>query len=114
MEINKNMSLNLSTLEKTIATDLKAGVSWFEEETLEAGLALWNIFKAVFVALEPAEGQILIDVLSGAVAELGSGASIEDVETHALNTAKTEQTSVLVKAGSGIIQTVIAGIKASE
>ena len=47
------------------------------------------------------------------VAGAAGGQSIEQIETAALNTAKTDQLAVLAKAGSGVVQTVIAGIKAS-
>lgn len=103
-----------STLEATIKADLTAGVSWFESEAADAGLSLWNILKAAFIALEPAEADVLVSVANAAVTAAGSGASIETIETAALNTAKTEELAVLAKAGSGVIQTVIAGIKASK
>jgi hypothetical protein len=97
----------------TIQTDLAAGVSYLEAEAEGAGLALWNIFKGAFIALEPAEAAILTTVLGDAVAAAGTGASIEQIETQALNTTKTDEQAVLAKAGSGIIQTVIAGIRAN-
>lgn len=107
------MANTFASLEQTIITDLKAGVSWLETEVVDSGLALWNILKAAFIALEPLEANILVDVLSAATLAAGTGASIEQVESTALNTAKNEQAAVLVKAGSGIIQTIIAGIRAS-
>ncbi len=102
-----------STLLSTIESDLSAGVSYLETEAEEAGLALWNIFKGAFIALEPAEAAILTTVLGNAVTAAGSGQSIEQIETAALNTTVTSEQAVLAKAGSGIIQTVIAGIKAN-
>jgi len=101
------------TLLQTIETDLKAGVSFLEEEALEAGLGIWNILKGAFIALEPAEAQILTTVLGQAIADAGAGKSIEQIESRALNTAKGDEAAVLTKAGSGVIQTVIAGIRAN-
>lgn len=106
-------STNFASLEATVKADLSAGVSWLESEAASAGLALWNILKGAFIALEPAEAQVLIDVLTAAVGAAGAGVPIEAVETAALNTAKGAEAAVLTKAGSGVIQTVIAGIKAS-
>lgn len=108
------MTTSFATLEATIKADLTAGASWFDTEAADAGLALWNILKGVFVALEPAEAGVLVDVLNAAVTSAGTGASIETVETTALNTAKGDEAAVLAKAGSSIIQTVIAGIKANS
>lgn len=102
-----------ATLEATIKADLTAGVSWFEDEAASAGLALWNILKGAFIALEPATAQVLVDTLTAAVTAAGTGASIENVETAALNTASTEAQAALAKAGSGVVQTIIAGIKAN-
>lgn len=101
-----------ATLEATIKADLTSGISWFENEAAAVGLGLWNILKNVFIALEPAEAQVLVDTLTAAVTAAGTGASIENIQTAALNTAKTEEMAVLAKAGSGVVQTVIAGIKA--
>lgn len=103
-----------STLLQTIRTDLAAGMSYLEKEAESAGLFLWNTLKGAFVALEPAEAAILTDVLGTAVGAAAGGKTIEQIETDALNTATVEQKAVLVKAGSGIVQTVIAGIKASQ
>src|ERR1700744_5791870 len=103
-----------SDLEATIKADLSAGVSWFETEAASAGLGLWNILKAAFIALEPAEASVLVSALTAAVTTAGTGASIESIETAALNTAKDAEAAVLTKAGSGVIQTVIAGIKANS
>lgn len=102
-----------NTLLQTIETDLSAGASYLETEAENIGLGLWNIFKGVFIALEPAEAAILTDVLGGAVAAASAGHSIEQIETSALNTAKDEEKVVLMKAGSGIVQTVIAAIRAN-
>lgn len=101
-----------ATLEATIKADLTAGVSWFETENGDAGLALWNILKGAFVALEPSVAAVLVDTLTTAVTTAGTGASIETVETAALNTASVEGQAALAKAGSGVVQTIIAGIKA--
>lgn len=103
-----------SVLLHTIKHDLNAGVSWFEHEAEDVGLFLWNTLKSAFIALEPLEGQILMDILSAAVLDAAGGKSIEEIESHALNLATDEQKSVLLKAGSGIVQTVIAGIKAGS
>lgn len=101
------------SLLQTIETDLKAGVSYLETEAESAGLALWNIVKGAFIALEPAESQILTTVLGNAVTAAAAGHSIEQIESNALNTASADEKAVLLKAGSGIVQTVIAGIKAN-
>lgn len=103
----------MSLLLQTIEADLKAGVSFLETEAESAGLSLWNTLKGVFIALEPMEAQILADILGAAVASAGAGKSIEEIETAALNTAKDEEKAVLIKAGSGITQTVIAGLRAN-
>lgn len=103
-----------STLLQTIETDLAAGVSYLEKEVEGIGMQLWNGFKQIFIALEPAETQVLIDTLTGAMASAGTGASIEQVETAALNTAKTEEQAVLTKAGSAVVQTVIASLRAAQ
>lgn len=102
-----------NSLLKTIESDLSAGESWLEHEALDAGLFLWNTLKAAFIALGPVEGQILSSVLSGAVANAAAGQSIEQIETSALNSAVGQEQQVLLKAGSGVVQTVIAGIKAN-
>lgn len=101
-----------NTLLQTIETDLAAGVSYLEQDAEEAGLVLWNTLKAAFIALEPAEAAILNTVLSNAVTAAAGGKSIEEIETAALNTAKDDEKAVLAKAGSGIVQTIIAGLKA--
>lgn len=106
------MTNTFATLEATIKADLSAGISWFEDEAAGAGLALWNILKGAFVALEPAAADILVNTLQAAVISAGTGASIENVETTVLNTASTEAQAALAKAGSGVVQTIIAGIKA--
>ena len=103
-----------STLLQTIETDLAAGESFLVQEAEGAGLWLWNVLKAAFIALGPAEVTILQDVLTKAVTAAGTGSSIEQVETAALNTASTDEQAVLLKAGSGVVQTVIAGLKASN
>lgn len=108
------MTNSFATLEATIKADLTAGVSWFETEAADAGLALWNILKGAFVALEPAAADVLVNTLQAAVASAGTGASIEQVETAALNTASADAQAALAKAGSGIVQTIIAGIKANS
>lgn len=102
------------SLLQTIETDLAAGASFLEQEALGAGLFLWNALKGAFIALEPAEAAILENVLTGALTQAGTGASIEQVETTALNTASTQEQAVLTKAGSGVIQTVIAGLRAGQ
>lgn len=107
------MTSPFSTLEHTIKADLQAGVSWLEHEAAEVGLGLWNILKGVFIALEHAEAAILVDVLTVAVQSAQSGHTIEEIHTAALNTAKREQQDILLKAGTGVVQTIIAGIKAS-
>lgn len=101
----------MNTLLQTIESDLSAGESWFEDNALSVGLFLWNTLKSAFVALGPEEGQILVDALTAAVSGATAGHSIEQIETDALNQATVEQKAVLVKAGSGVVQTVIAGIK---
>lgn len=108
------MTNPFATLEATIKADLTAGASWFETEAAGAGLALWNILKSAFIALEPAAANVLVDTLTAAVKSAGTGASIETVETAALNTASAEAKQVLINAGSGVVQTVIAGIKANS
>lgn len=102
-----------NTLLQTIETDLAAGVSYLETEAEDAGLGLWNILKGVFIALEPAEASVLTAILTTAVTAAGSGQSIEQIETSALNTAKTDEQAVLAKAGSGVIQTIIAALRAT-
>lgn len=102
-----------NTLLQTIETDLNAGVSYLEAEAEDAGLGLWNILKGVFIALEPTEASILTTVLTGAVTAAEGGSSIEQIETSALNTATADEKAVLLKTGSGIVQTVIAAIKAT-
>lgn len=102
-----------NVLLQTIEADLSAGVSYLETEAESTGLFLWNTLKGAFVALEPAEAAILTSVLGTAVASADAGQSIEQIETSALNTAKADEQAVLLKAGSGIVQTVIAGLKAS-
>lgn len=109
------MSTNpFATLEATIVSDLKAGISWLEDEVATVGLAVWNVLKGAFIALEPAEANVLITVLTSAVAQAAAGHTIEEIETAALNLAKAEEQAVLLKAGSGIVQTLIAGIKANQ
>lgn len=98
---------------QTIETDLAAGVSYLEHEAEDIGLQLWNSVKAVFIALEPAEAQVLATVLQAAVTAAQGGKSIEEIETSALNTATQAEKAVLLKAGSGISQTLIAALKAS-
>lgn len=102
-----------NTLLQTIETDLQAGASYLEQEAEDAGLGLWNILKGAFIALEPAEAQVLTSILQGAVTAAGAGQSIEQIETAALNTAKTDEQAVLTKAGSGIVQTIIAALRAN-
>lgn len=102
-----------STLLQTIEADLSAGASYLEAEAAGAGLFLWNTLKGAFIALEPAEAAILTTVLGNAVVQAGAGQSIEQIETAALNTTKSEEQAVLLKAGSGVVQTVIAGIRAN-
>jgi hypothetical protein len=102
-----------NALLQTIETDLKAGVSYLESEAETVGLYLWNVLKTTFIALEPAEAQILTDVVQSAVTAASGGDSIEQIETAALNTATAEQKAVLAKAGSGVVQTVIAAVKAN-
>lgn len=103
----------MSALLQTIETDLKAGVSYLEQEAESVGLFLWNTLKAAFIALEPAEAQILTTVLGNAVTDAAGGKSIEQIESDALNTATEAEKAVLAKAGSGVVQTIIAGIKAN-
>lgn len=107
------MTFSLSNLEQTVKADLSAGVSYLEQEALGTALSLWNILKGAFIALEPAAAQLLMDTLAAAVSAAGAGASIEAIETAALNTAIGDAKAILEKAGSGIIQVIIAGIKAS-
>jgi hypothetical protein len=102
------------TLLQTIEADLKAGISWFENEAENIGLFMWNTLKAVFNALEPAEAQILSDVLTGAVANANAGHTIEQIESAALNTATDEQKAVLAKAGSNVAQTFIAALRVNN
>lgn len=103
----------MSSLLQTIVTDLSAGESWLAQEAQDAGLFLWNTLKSAFIALGPVEGQILSSVLTNAVIQAGSGASIEQIYTSALNTTVQQEQAVLIKAGTGVAQTVIAGIKAN-
>ncbi len=107
------MSFNLSTLEQTIKADLQAGVSYLEHEALDIGLTLWNILKGAFIALEPAAAQILMDTLHAAVQAAEAGHTIEQIETAALNTAVGEAKDILAKAGSALVQTLIAAIRGS-
>lgn len=100
-----------STLLQTIVTDLHAGESWFVGEAESAGLFLWNTLKAAFIALAPAETAILTNLLSGAVVAAAGGKSIEDIETAALSSASAQEQALMVKAGSGVVQTLIAGLK---
>lgn len=102
-----------SLLLQTIETDLAAGESWLETEVETVGLNLWNILKGAFVALGPSVGQLVIDTLSAATTAANAGMTIEQVETSALNTAAGEAKAALVTAGSGVVQTIIAGIRAT-
>ncbi len=103
----------MSSLLQTIVTDLSAGESWLAQEATDAGLFMWNTLKSAFIALGPAEGQLLATVLTNAVAQAGSGATIEQIQTSALNTTVQAEQALLLKAGTGVVQTVIAGIKAN-
>lgn len=100
-----------SDLLATIEADLSAGVSYLENEVENVGLWLWNTVKAAFIALEPAEAAVLKAVLQAGVAAAGAGQSIEQIETAVLNTAKGAEADVLAKAGSGVVQTIIAALK---
>lgn len=103
-----------SALLQTIVTDLSAGVSYLEKEAEGVGMFLWSVLKNAFIALEPQEAQLLVDVLTGAVAGASQGHTIEQIETAALNTATAEQQAILAKAGSGAAQTIIAGLRANQ
>ena len=100
-----------SVLLQTIEADLKAGVSYFEKEAEDVGMWLCNTVKAAFVALEPAEAAVLRDVLLAGVAAASSAHSVEQIESAVLNTAKTDELAVLTKAGSNVVQTVIAALR---
>jgi hypothetical protein len=102
-----------STLLQTIESDLSAGASWLEQEALGAGLFLWNTLKGAFIALEPAAGQLLVDVLTGAVNNASAGDSVEQIETAALNTASTEAKAALSTAGSAAVKQIIIGIQSN-
>lgn len=102
-----------NTLLSTIVADLKAGASWFEQEASGIGLFVWNTVKSAFIALEPAAAQILMDTLTNAVNGAAAGHSIEQIEQAALNTASTEGKAALAQAGSGVVQTLIAGLRAN-
>lgn len=99
-----------SGLLQTIEADLSSGVSWLEHEALDAGLFLWNTLKAAFIALEPAEGQILLNLLTGAVNDAAGGKAIETIATDALNSASAQEKAVFQKAGFGAASVIIAGL----
>lgn len=103
-----------SLLENTIKADLSAGVSWFETEAEDVGLYVWNTLKSAFIALEPAVAKLVMDVLGGVVADADQSKTIEQIETDAMNTATGEAKQALVTAGSGVVQTLIAGLKANQ
>jgi hypothetical protein len=107
------MTTTPSSLLQTIEADLKAGVSYLEDEALGAGLFIWNTIKTAFIALEPAAAQLLIDVLTGAVASASAGASVEAIETSALNTAKGDALKAIQTVGSAATQQLIIGIRAN-
>ncbi|MDE2096521.1 MAG: hypothetical protein KGL39_04685 [Patescibacteria group bacterium] len=102
-----------SLLLQTIVSDLKAGASWFETEAENVGLSIWNTVKSAFIALEPAAAKVLVDTLQTAVNSAEAGHSIEDIEASALNTATSEGKAALAQAGSGVVQTLIAGMRAN-
>jgi hypothetical protein len=102
-----------SLLLQTIETDLKAGESWLENEAETAGLYLWNALKGAFIALGPTLGKTLTDTLTSAVTAASENDTIEQIETAALTTATEEGKAAIAAAGSGIVQTVIAGIKSN-
>lgn len=107
------MTNPFASIEATIKSDLQAGVSWLEDEVVNEAHAVWNVLKGVFIALEPLEAGILMDVLHTAVKAAGSGSSIEGIETAALNTLKDEEKALFEKTGSATIQVLIAAIKAA-
>jgi hypothetical protein len=97
----------------TVKTDLEAGESFLEETALEGATILWNVLKTGFIALGPAEAKIAVDVLTKATTDAQGGKSIEEIESDALTTASDEERAVLTKAGSGVVQQIIAGVKAN-
>lgn len=102
-----------STLEQTIIADLKAGESWLEKEALGAGLFIWNILKASFIAIGPSLGKALMDFLTEIVAGAEAGHSVEQIETSALNAAKGDALTALTTIGSAATQQLIIGIRAN-
>lgn len=100
-----------SLLLTTIRADLSAGISWLEGEFEQTGLMLWNALKGAFIALEPGVASALIDGLTAAVSNAPAAHSIEDIEQAFLNTAKPEALAAAATAGSGAVQTVIAGLR---
>lgn len=103
----------MSRLVDTIKTDLHAGVSWLEQEAEIAALDVWNVVKGVFVALEPVAAQILLDAVKAAVTAAESGHSIEEIATAVLNTGKAEVIDAAKSAGPGLLQVLVASVKAS-
>lgn len=103
----------MSQLLDTIKADLHAGESWFVSEAESVGLFLWNTLKGAFIALGPAEAEIVRVLLSTGVASFGAGKSIEETFTAILNSAKDEEKLLLAKLGTGIATTLIAGLKAN-
>lgn len=105
-------SASPSQLLATIESDLAAGASYLEQDALGVGLELWNLLKSVFVALEPEEAGVLLTTLKAAVAA-SPGASIETIETTALNAGEAAGKAVLATVGSGVVQTMIAALLAA-
>lgn len=107
-------TLSSSVLWQTIVTDLHAGESWFAAEAEEAGLFVWNSLKGAFIALGPKAMNLVTDVLTQSVTDAAGGKTVEQIESDAMNTAQGEVKTALLTAGSGVVQTLIAGIKANQ
>lgn len=95
----------------TIKADLAAGESWFKKDVEPIALEIWNFVKIPLVALGPAEGQIVIDVLKKALQAATDGTKLEDIATAALNMAKEEERAIFSRVGSDSILALIAGLR---
>lgn len=104
--------MTTNVLLDTIVSDLKDGVSWLEDDVVNVGLEVWNTVKGAFIALEPKLAGDVMTILKSAVAQAESGHTIEEIESAALNLATGDVLGALTTAGSGVLQVLIAGLKA--
>lgn len=98
----------------TIETDLAEAGDWLEKEFEGVATSLWNIVKAVWEELEPAEYQILLSLLQSVLTNLGKGATTADILQSVKEQAQTAGHDFVGSMSEEILVSIIAAVKAKE